>query len=280
MKPSYQKTMYACFVAYIVQAVVNCFAPLLFVTFQNQYSIPLAQITALITINFAVQLAVDLLSTGFVDRIGYRAAALLAHGCAAVGLVGLAILPDLLARPVLGPAGGGLHLRHRRRADRGAGQPHHRSLPHRQQGGRHEPAALLLLLGPHGCGAVVHRLFRAVWHRELEAADAGLGSTAHRQRDRVCQGPHPDAGCGRRAGADAGPAAAPPVVLGLSCDDALRRRQRAGRQPVGLHLRRAGAGRQQDGGRPGRADGFCPADGHPPGCSTASMATGWTWIGL
>ncbi|HJC07613.1 MAG TPA: MFS transporter, partial [Candidatus Gemmiger stercorigallinarum] len=61
MKPSYQKTMYACFVAYIVQAVVNCFAPLLFVTFQNQYSIPLAQITALITINFAVQLAVDLL---------------------------------------------------------------------------------------------------------------------------------------------------------------------------------------------------------------------------
>mgnify|MGYP002798437224 CR=1 FL=1 len=102
MKPSYQKTMYACFVAYIVQAVVNCFAPLLFVTFQNQYSIPLAQITALITINFAVQLAVDLLSTGFVDRIGYRAAALLAHGCAAVGLVGLAFLPDLLPDPFLG----------------------------------------------------------------------------------------------------------------------------------------------------------------------------------
>lgn len=102
MKPSYQKTMYACFVAYIVQAVVNCFAPLLFVTFQNQYSIPLAQITALITINFAVQLAVDLLSTGFVDRIGYRAAALLAHGCAAVGLVGLAFLPDLLPDPFWG----------------------------------------------------------------------------------------------------------------------------------------------------------------------------------
>ena len=129
MKPSYQKTMYACFVAYIVQAVVNCFAPLLFVTFQNQYSIPLAQITALITINFAVQLAVDPIRISIVDRIGYRAAALLAHGCAAVGLVGLAFLPDLLPDPFLGAAGVGLHLRHRRRADRGAGKPHHRGLP-------------------------------------------------------------------------------------------------------------------------------------------------------
>ncbi len=101
MKPSYQKTMYACFVAYIVQAVVNCFAPLLFVTFQNQYSIPLAQITALITINFAVQLAVDLLSTGFVDRIGYKPCIIAAHLAALAGLLALGLLPTRVPDPYL-----------------------------------------------------------------------------------------------------------------------------------------------------------------------------------
>lgn len=102
MKPDYQKTMYACFIAYIVQAVVVCFAPLLFVTFQSEYGIPLARITLLITVTFTVQLVVDFLSAGFVDRIGYRAAALLAHGCAAAGLVCLALLPDLLPDPFWG----------------------------------------------------------------------------------------------------------------------------------------------------------------------------------
>ena len=72
----YKKTIYACFIGYIVQAIVNNFVPLLFLTFQSQYGIPLSQITFLITFNFAVQLVVDLLAAGFVDRIGYRAAAL------------------------------------------------------------------------------------------------------------------------------------------------------------------------------------------------------------
>lgn len=101
-QPNYQSTMYACFAAYVVQAVVNCFAPLLFVTFQAQYGIPLAQITALITVNFLVQLAVDLISAGFIDRIGYRAATLLAHACAAAGLAALTVLPDALPDPFWG----------------------------------------------------------------------------------------------------------------------------------------------------------------------------------
>lgn len=79
MKFDYKKTMYACFVGYIVQAVVNSFVPLLFVTFQETYQIPLAQITLLITVNFVVQLLVDMLSAGFIDRIGYRASVVLAH---------------------------------------------------------------------------------------------------------------------------------------------------------------------------------------------------------
>ena len=96
MEKGYQKTVYACFVSFIVQAINNNFAPLLFLTFQNSYDISLSSISALITINFCVQLTVDLLAVKFVDRIGYRAAMLIAHGAAALGLAGLAFLPELL----------------------------------------------------------------------------------------------------------------------------------------------------------------------------------------
>ena len=96
MNPNYQKTIYACFVGYIVQAIVNNFIPLLFLTFERTYGIPLSQITILITFNFGIQLLVDLLSASFVDKIGYRASILLAHILSAAGLLGLAVLPELL----------------------------------------------------------------------------------------------------------------------------------------------------------------------------------------
>ncbi|MDO5135937.1 MAG: MFS transporter [Eubacteriales bacterium] len=96
MKKSYQATIYACFIGYVVQAIVNNFIPLLFVTFQKTYGIPLSQITMLVTINFGVQLLVDLLSAGFVDKIGYRAAIILAHICSAAGLISLTIFPELV----------------------------------------------------------------------------------------------------------------------------------------------------------------------------------------
>ena len=102
MKKPYQKTMYACFIGYIVQAIVNNFVPLLFVTFQTDYQVPLQKITLLITVNFLIQLCVDLLSAGFIDRIGYRASVLLAHGFAAAGLILLTILPDRTADPFVG----------------------------------------------------------------------------------------------------------------------------------------------------------------------------------
>ena len=102
MNNQYQKTIYACFAAYIVQAVVNNFVPLLFLTFQGSYGIPLSQITMLVTLNFGLQLLVDLTSVSFVDRIGYRASMVLAHALAAAGLALLAILPELLPSPFVG----------------------------------------------------------------------------------------------------------------------------------------------------------------------------------
>lgn len=102
MKNQYNKTITACFVGYIVQAIVNNFTPLLFLFFQRSYYIPLSQITLLVTFNFGIQLLVDLLSVGFVDKIGYRASMIAAHGLSAAGLILLTVLPEVLPAPFIG----------------------------------------------------------------------------------------------------------------------------------------------------------------------------------
>lgn len=102
MPQSCKKTVYACFIGYIVQAIVNNFVPLLFITFQTSYNIPLSKITLLITVNFGVQLAVDVLSAYFADKIGYRASIMLAHICCGAGFVLLMLLPDLFPDPFVG----------------------------------------------------------------------------------------------------------------------------------------------------------------------------------
>lgn len=94
--------MYACFVGYIVQAIINNFVPLLFLTFEKNYHIPLSQITMLITFNFGVQLVVDFFAAKYVDRIGYRTSIVLAHVCSAAGLIGLAVLPELFPNSIMG----------------------------------------------------------------------------------------------------------------------------------------------------------------------------------
>ncbi len=102
MNSKYKGTIYACFVGYIVQAIINNFAPLLFLTFQDFYGIPLSKITFLITFNFLFQLAVDLISAVVIDKIGYRVAAVAAHLFATIGLVSMAILPELTTDPFTG----------------------------------------------------------------------------------------------------------------------------------------------------------------------------------
>lgn len=102
MDKSYNKTLYACFTGYIVQAIVNNFVPLLFLTFHSSYGIPMTQITLLITFNFGLQLLVDILSVTFVDKIGYRTSMIIAHICAVAGFVFLTVLPDTLGNPFTG----------------------------------------------------------------------------------------------------------------------------------------------------------------------------------
>ena len=102
MKTNYNRTVQACFIGYVVQAIVNNFVPLLFLTFQSSYGISLQKITLLVTFNFGIQLLVDLASIGFVDRIGYRISIVLAHVFSAAGLICLVILPDLLPNAFAG----------------------------------------------------------------------------------------------------------------------------------------------------------------------------------
>lgn len=99
---NYNHTVYCCFVSYIVQAVVNNFAPLLFITFMTEYSISLKMISLLITINFGVQLIVDLLSAPIVRLLGYRGGVVFAHIMSALGLICLGILPELFETAYLG----------------------------------------------------------------------------------------------------------------------------------------------------------------------------------
>lgn len=93
---TYKTTIVACFLGYIVQAIVNNFIPLLFITLQDTYQIPLSQITLLVTINFSIQLLIDMLASIFMDRIGYRASGVIAHICSAAGLILLTVLPNVM----------------------------------------------------------------------------------------------------------------------------------------------------------------------------------------
>lgn len=102
IRKSYAHTIYASYLGYITQAVVNNFAPLLFLTFVSDYGLSLEEITWITTVNFVVQLCVDLLSAKIIDRVGYRISIITAHILAALGIIGLAVLPDLFGNAYVG----------------------------------------------------------------------------------------------------------------------------------------------------------------------------------
>ena len=100
--PDYRKTKIACYLGCITQAIAANFAPLLFLKFHNDYHISLGNIALISTCFFFTQLLIDLFCAKFVDRIGYRVCIVVSEVCSAAGLVGLALLPDLLPDPFTG----------------------------------------------------------------------------------------------------------------------------------------------------------------------------------
>lgn len=102
MKLNYKHTIYACFTGYIVQAIINNFAPLLFLTFQTSFNVSLDKIALLVSFNFGVQLIVDAMAPPFLKKLGYRIGIVTAHLFAAFGLIMMAVLPSLLPHPFIG----------------------------------------------------------------------------------------------------------------------------------------------------------------------------------
>ena len=102
MKSKYQKTLIACYLGFITQAITANFAPLLFLTFHRTYQISLGRIAFISTAFFFTQLLVDLFCAKYVDRIGYRRSVIASEVFSAAGLIGLAFLPSLLPDPYVG----------------------------------------------------------------------------------------------------------------------------------------------------------------------------------
>ena len=102
MAKNYKKTLTACYLGFITQAIAANFAPLLFLTFHHDYNIPLGKIALISGTFFFTQLIVDILCARFADRIGYRKCVVASELFSALGLIGLAFLPELLPDPFIG----------------------------------------------------------------------------------------------------------------------------------------------------------------------------------
>lgn len=96
MKLKYKHTITACFIGYITQAIINTYSALLFVTFERDYGVALAQLGLLVGINFGLQLLTDLVAALVVEKTGWRVPVVLAHVLATGGLVLLAVLPNVM----------------------------------------------------------------------------------------------------------------------------------------------------------------------------------------
>ena len=102
MNKKYRKTLLACYLGFITQAITANFAPLLFLKIHTDYSISMGQIALIPTAFFLTQLLVDLFCARFVDSIGYRRSVVVSEIASALGLAGLAFIPDLFADPFAG----------------------------------------------------------------------------------------------------------------------------------------------------------------------------------
>ncbi len=102
MVKNYKKTLTACYLGFITQAIAANFTPLLFLKFHNDYNIPLKKIALISTAFFLTQLIVDVLCAHFADRIGYRKCVVASELYSAAGLIGLAFLPELFSDPFTG----------------------------------------------------------------------------------------------------------------------------------------------------------------------------------
>ncbi len=101
-KNKYRKTLVACYFSFITQAICANFITLLFVFFYDNYGITLSELALIPTVFFFVQLIVDFFCAKFADRLGYRPCIIVSEILSGLGLVSLALLPDLFTNKFIG----------------------------------------------------------------------------------------------------------------------------------------------------------------------------------
>lgn len=99
---NYNKTLIACYLGFVTQAITANFAPLLFLTFKGVYNVSLEQIALIPFTFYLTQLFVDLAATKYADKLGYRACVTVSQVISALGLVLMVVLPDMLGTPFVG----------------------------------------------------------------------------------------------------------------------------------------------------------------------------------
>ncbi len=101
-RKNYKKTLIACYLGFITQAISANFTPLLFLTFKRSYGISLEKIALIPMVFYLTQLLVDLVATRFADKIGYRICVISSQVLSAIGLASMALLPEMLPAPFVG----------------------------------------------------------------------------------------------------------------------------------------------------------------------------------
>jgi len=100
--PNYKRTLVACYLGFVTQAISANFTPLLFLTFKSTYGISLEKIALIPFVFYLTQLLVDFAATKLADRIGYRICVAASQVLSALGLASMAFLPELLPVPFVG----------------------------------------------------------------------------------------------------------------------------------------------------------------------------------
>ncbi len=99
---NYKKTLTACYLGFVTQAISANFAPLLFLTFKETYGISLEKIALIPVVFYLTQLLVDFAATKFADKIGYRTCVVASQLVSSLGLILMAILPEIVPVPFMG----------------------------------------------------------------------------------------------------------------------------------------------------------------------------------
>lgn len=99
---NYKKTLVACYLGFVTQAITANFTPLLFLTFVNTYGVTFEKIAMIPLVFYLTQLLIDFAATKFADKIGYRTCVVVSQVLSAIGLLLMAILPELLSAPFIG----------------------------------------------------------------------------------------------------------------------------------------------------------------------------------